>query len=600
VQQSGGPATAQYKLEVSSPGDAAEAEADRAADAMVRGEPAAVTGASGVARTSVFRDVDPSFYAKTADAAEQGAVKHGYEDTHANLDVITCSNIGDVNGANAEIQNIKKANIAIEDAIDTTFASSENKSAYVDNNHTIDKLNAYVAEAGIQTTSMNNFKIMYKRLMLDFERLSSMVALSGVSGEQDGAHFTDELVKGKHLDAGDRAAVNKDSANPDAAGAATIAVKREAVRKFQTEMATSSAELGPAELESQKQQHEYLAKCNDIAAGVVPRSEPEAKTAFKELQATVEQIKGYAKQIAGFATKAVGGAVGGLATGAIHAELGTSSTTSAYTGTVGTTGQVKFDAKGMPVEESSGTVTLNATEKTKAQVWGAAIGDAVGGKVPDVAGFIAGLPFQASLNVAEAKAKAAVETQTFNAKQQQIQELKARMIDVQKSTQRFIDVGAKLERSKNGYRQAVSELAMTMDKTGGRSGKKFQSLAPFLGEAEAYLAQSRATQDVGHDEQSAAASTVTMRKDIMVPQGDAEVRWWEIEKKKKWLTGSEYTKLTKHLVTLPVGRKADSAQGGAKDDAGANETIDAELQKLQKNDTWVAQMRNRLKSELGI
>jgi hypothetical protein len=50
VQQSGGAQRAQYKLEVSSPGDSAELEADRAADAMVRGAPATVSGGLGIAR----------------------------------------------------------------------------------------------------------------------------------------------------------------------------------------------------------------------------------------------------------------------------------------------------------------------------------------------------------------------------------------------------------------------------------------------------------------------------------------------------------------------------------------------------------------------
>jgi len=44
VQQAGGAATPQYKLAVSSPGDAAEVEADRAADAMAKGEAASVGG----------------------------------------------------------------------------------------------------------------------------------------------------------------------------------------------------------------------------------------------------------------------------------------------------------------------------------------------------------------------------------------------------------------------------------------------------------------------------------------------------------------------------------------------------------------------------
>ncbi len=51
VQQSGGVARrVQYKLEVSAPGDAHEIDADRAADAMVRGASASVAGALGLAR----------------------------------------------------------------------------------------------------------------------------------------------------------------------------------------------------------------------------------------------------------------------------------------------------------------------------------------------------------------------------------------------------------------------------------------------------------------------------------------------------------------------------------------------------------------------
>jgi hypothetical protein len=50
VQQRGGAPTRQHKLEVSSPGDASEVEADRAAARMVLGESAEVGGGGGVAR----------------------------------------------------------------------------------------------------------------------------------------------------------------------------------------------------------------------------------------------------------------------------------------------------------------------------------------------------------------------------------------------------------------------------------------------------------------------------------------------------------------------------------------------------------------------
>ncbi|MDQ3341919.1 MAG: DUF4157 domain-containing protein [Myxococcota bacterium] len=59
VQQAGGAQRMQFKLAVSSPGDSLEHEADRAAEAMVAGAPAQVTGASGLARTTLQRNDKP-------------------------------------------------------------------------------------------------------------------------------------------------------------------------------------------------------------------------------------------------------------------------------------------------------------------------------------------------------------------------------------------------------------------------------------------------------------------------------------------------------------------------------------------------------------
>ena len=61
VQQQGGAATRQHKLEVSTPQDAAEVEADRAADAMVSGAPAAIAGASGGVARKVWRGPNNSY-----------------------------------------------------------------------------------------------------------------------------------------------------------------------------------------------------------------------------------------------------------------------------------------------------------------------------------------------------------------------------------------------------------------------------------------------------------------------------------------------------------------------------------------------------------
>jgi len=68
VQQRGGSAIRQNKLEVSSPADSFEHEADRAADAMVTGAPVQVSAASGLARHVVARIA--TAYSKDKDVKE--------------------------------------------------------------------------------------------------------------------------------------------------------------------------------------------------------------------------------------------------------------------------------------------------------------------------------------------------------------------------------------------------------------------------------------------------------------------------------------------------------------------------------------------------
>ena len=70
VQQSGGAQRMQAKLEVSTPGDAAEVEADRAADAMVAGQLADVSSASSLSRQIARKD-DPE--TQTCEPDEPGA-----------------------------------------------------------------------------------------------------------------------------------------------------------------------------------------------------------------------------------------------------------------------------------------------------------------------------------------------------------------------------------------------------------------------------------------------------------------------------------------------------------------------------------------------
>ena len=76
VQQAGGPATRQHKLEVSAPSDRAEVEADRAADAMVAGARFALSGAA----PTLAREAAPTAPGAPAESAggmsEEDKTKH--------------------------------------------------------------------------------------------------------------------------------------------------------------------------------------------------------------------------------------------------------------------------------------------------------------------------------------------------------------------------------------------------------------------------------------------------------------------------------------------------------------------------------------------
>lgn len=314
------------------------------------------------------------------------------------------------------------------------------------------------------------------------------------------------------------------------------------------------------------------------------------------LQAKVEQIKGYAKLVAGFAAKAVGGAIGGLATTQIDAVTGGTPSTSASTGTINTTGQVQFDKSGMPVEVTKGTVTTSPTAKSKGQEWGATVGEKTTAALPDIVGFVATLPFQASLNEATAAANAALETQVAQQKQEQLNKLQALLEAVQNAAKTYMEDAAALERAKNAYRKVLMELAKVLDKTGGRNAKKFQTLAAFLGEAEAYIAQSKATKDIGTNEMQTSETARSKRADVTLATGDKECKWWDIKEEKRVASDSMHFVLGKHEVHLPTGAKAQSAAG----EGGANAAIQDEMVKLDKYESWITKMRDKVKAEFSF
>ena len=299
----------------------------------------------------------------------------------------------------------------------------------------------------------------------------------------------------------------------------------------------------------------------------------------------------------------MGGAVGGVVTDVVNWNQGKQSATGDAKATGSTGGSsLQFPKKGMPYEQSHGDVDITITNipKTKGQETGAAVGAGAGGKVPDIVAFVASLPFQAKLNVAQAKADAALEAASAAAKKSQLNTLTEKMLKLQKAGEEFIKVGAQLERAKNNYRRAVMEYARAADRSGGRNGKKMQALAAFLGEADAYLAQSKSTTAVGTNEMQQAERTKDKRDKVTLATGADECRWWDVKEEKNVASDATHWQLNKHEVKLPVGARTKSAAGQGAGDEGASTQIAKEMTRLEKNEEWIAKMRGPIAAQLNL
>ena len=479
-------------------------------------------------------------------------------------ETLTASTVKDHQSAEAELKRIKAAEPELIDAIGTPFYKGmENppKETLGDNRKAELEMGKFLTESGMQSSSLGNFQQQYARLGMDMDRLDAMTVMLNLTGAS-GKEFAEGALKSQNLTGKDKASMSADTDNPDARASGPLATKKLEVRQWKEKMATAAAELAPAEQDVTERQYKYQAKVDDIAAGLQPRNEPQAAIDLKELQAKLEKIKGYAKMATSFATKALGG----------------------YLGT----------AAGVVVEQTMAESDIGALE-SRAEKAGEAAKEKVKDSVPDLAndlvGFLATLPWERDLATAEAKAHAALEEQTWHAKEQQLNDLKADTIALKSSMTRFVNAAVNLERGKIMVRRTMEEVGRVADKSAGGQGDKWETLATFLAESEAYLAQSQATIALGHNEMDQAERVGATRAEITADSG--EVHWWSVRQQKRVATDSMKWVADKHTIRLPSG--VGSAAGGR----GANAVIKQDLDRLEMHRKFIQEFRDRIAAEFS-
>jgi hypothetical protein len=164
VQQSGGAATTQYKLAVSYPGDAAEVEADRAADAMVSGQVASVRGATAVVQRSA--DTHTAHLQGAGDAAYAGQMKAQVAFDQTSVSV-------DIGRADAMLKDID-ANLPVIKAAVKQSPTLENEYGMLSSTTaTRAKLSVFHDKLDVSNVDTAAFATQYRVANADFARLSA-------------------------------------------------------------------------------------------------------------------------------------------------------------------------------------------------------------------------------------------------------------------------------------------------------------------------------------------------------------------------------------------------------------------------------------------
>jgi hypothetical protein len=115
-----------------------------------------------------------------------------------------------------------------------------------------------------------------------------------------------------------------------------------------------------------------------------------------------------------------------------------------------------------------------------------------------------------------------------------------------------------------------------------------------LGETEAYLAQSTATVGVGQNEQQQAVKTTEARSKINYTK--EHIQWWSARREKNVSNDNHYWVADKHAVRLPQG-KGSAMSDKALDRAGANDIMDAEMERLKVYHKEIQAMRDQIAAQ---
>jgi hypothetical protein len=588
VQQRGSSPSVQNKLEVSTPQDSAEREADQAADAMVEGRPVvAMTATVADTARKIFRDHDPSTgqLQGAGDEAQANAMK-------APLSIDSASVSADMSDSQEIIGKIDKHTPVIKRMNkDSSYDHIEGQYAPLATNvATKANLSVFQDKLGVSSVDTASFAAQYRLSFADYQRLkaeaSEVLAAAGVDSEDPMAQAGDAFEKTNlKMDTGQvglqrfRAARN----NLHTAGSkmnATMTKCRGAANSLQGAMYSAKAAAAAA-------------KGKDAATKLAGIRAEIASTA-----AGVGKVVKLASAVAGLAGG--GGKANALAApstsgGNVDIEAGRSGLRGKHTVHMQAEGQSKAAIMQALGADLAGLLGAGGADKA-AEALVTAIGTYANQEK------IAGLQNKITAAAAEESSfKAAGSASSMAGFQQTLAGAAAELKNLLTA---FAD--AKRELSE------ASQALMAELNKGGKKGKNQAKGIMFVSDADRFLAQVENTIAVGDQQQDnlkkAAADRKNLRGTTSTLENEPDRKtqtYWECRHQKVpgrlWGTNDHYS-IRKVRVEFrdDFGNPNQGGRGSVEGTGGAGDEVKRKLEVLKKAKTQVTQFRAKIQSSLGM
>ncbi|MBK9035090.1 MAG: DUF4157 domain-containing protein [Myxococcales bacterium] len=543
VQQAGGAQRRQHKLEVSTPQDAAEHEADRAADAMVRGAPAPIALAPG---RGLARDPDdelPDTYddmKKNSSAAEKDAAKSsGFVQT-GKLSTINDSAaaqkaIGDIDGTQAAVIDGESAGLS-----EWQGASSKNIAAKA-------ALEDFVAQNDVQNTAVTNFRSQYQLVITDYARLEAsagtfMAANMGakpMKGDQ-----ATNMAKSLELTGGDRDLMKEKVAD----GGPLHAVWAKA-RDTKNALKAKSGNMASAQTRMIAGMQNVAAKQMQANAGVhaATTSDDDKKKALDAVKKQISDAKG--------AWDAINKVVGKPASAAADKVL-----------------------------PGAGAAVDKALQQVPALI------DAWHAKA------------LAAASIANANSEKLNELRAVAAAQE---EAAAASTSLKADAMEYSNLAAEVAQLRSDLENDMKNLGQNLDKTMVTGNKAYAQITKLTGDLVRFTSQANATLAIGKQEQT-QAKAVKEKTNVLVSKDTGKgMPWYSARPRSALEIEAGVHKAWKDVLvwnqlgfTAYAGNRDKGGGGSARGEGGANENVDEAVASIEKIIGQATQLETSLNNYL--